>query len=758
MILERFVLKYFADTKTATTSVEELEKKSKKAGENAGKGLGHGVNEGLKNAEKNTAASVARMESLLNRLGKAGKGASGFGINLISKIPGAAPIAGVGTLGTMAGVAAAALGAMALSVAAASREAKKAEDMYKNAWETSRNVFDYNKQMIFGQRLGVTEGQTSANLTGIAQKAMGAINQPFSEQAYWIKRSGMGGDLKQLKKTGDIDQYTRAVMEHARAMAKSRNESQALAWATNRMGADFETTRRYIKLSDQQIKDMQKGLSEEAFTRRLSQAQMDRYVDTQRGLETATGNVNRRLAGEVTPSLVRFTNKLTEISKESNGLISVLGSLASAVVDFGTWCLDVADKLTRAASGDYKGVYAATSLDTVGEQMGKIRTAKKEGREGDIPELEARLKAAINGYTAAAKEAGASQHDMDVALNELRKKYGLKEEAVAPEEKPKEPKGAAPDIIKGSKGESDVDKAARDKTNEGFDKAQKAIDAMAKYDKEGAEALQKSLDELKKNAQDAAKDGTLKEFINTLTGQIDKMAGQIASDDKAAAILTAEDTNRTMIESQKTREVFKAQQEHTQPVRVVQMPPPIGLEQAMSLWAAGVGKAVGLKTPTGEEAAPTGAPTGAPPVTSGSIGKPAAPTPAPTPVSAAGKAGSGLSAIGAAEPAGSRSEWEKEARRQQMMKLSPTYQPNALVGESQFKQAIGTASNVGVSKPGAGAVNITQHNTNSPQIKIDGGGKGAVDQIGDTLKSTWDEMTNTSMKQAVNELSDNWKA
>lgn len=746
MILERFVLKYFADTKQATTSVDELEKKSKKAGTNAGKGLGSGVNDGLKDAERNTAASVAKMEAMLGKLGKAGRGAGGFGVSLMAKIPNMGAIGGIGTLGTAAGVAGVALGAMALAVSAANKEAKKAEDMYKQAWASSRNLYNYNKQMVLGQRLGATEEQTQANMSGISQKAMGAINNPYSEQAYWIKRSGMGGDLKSLKKTGDIDQYTNAVMEHARAMAKSRNESQALAWATNRMGADFETTRRYIQLSDQQLKDMKKGLGEEAFARRLNQAQMDRYVNAQRNLESATGNVNRQLAGQVTPSLVRFTSKLTELASESGGLVSVIGELGSAVIDFGTWCLGVADDLIRTASGTNTKA-ALGDLETQYKIMGNF---VKKGGELNDQQMKA-MASQEKMYRDAAIKSGIPESKQNEQINKLRIEYGL---PTVEKTEPEAPKVVAPEVVKGTKGESDTDKAAREKANEGFDKAQKAIEDMAKYDQEGAAALQKSLDELKKNSQDAAKDGTLKDFINTLSSQMGKISSVIESGDKNSALLQINDTNTAINNTTRTNETFKAQQEHTQPVRVVQMPPPIGLEQAMSLWAAGIGKAAGLKTSAETQ---RDMPTGEPPVTSGSIGSHGAPVPLSETMKATEVRGKSSSGIGAAEPAGSRSDWEKEARRQQQQKLSPTYQPNLLVGEDRMKQAIGTSANVGVSKMGAGAVNITQHNTSSPTIKVEGTDRSAANGVGDAVRGAWNEMTQEA-KHAVNEFSDNWKA
>lgn len=753
MIIERFLLKYSADTRDVTNSLDDIEKRSKKVGKGAGGNLGQGLNDGLKDVEAKTAQTVARMEAMLNRLGRAGGGAGSVGVSLMSKLPGMAAIAGVGTLGTVAGATAAGIAALALSVAAANREAKKAEDQYKKAWETSRNLTSYNKGQIFGSRLGATEEQTTANLSGIAQKAMSAINQPFSEQAYWIKRSGMGSSLSNLRKTGDIEKYTEQVMEHARAMAKTRGEAQALAWATNRMGADFETTRRYIKLTDDQLRTMKQGLGEEAAQRRLMQAEMDRYVDAQRRVDSEMSNINRRLAGAVTPSLTKFTDKLGQIAGESGGLVDALGSIAAALINLATTSISIVDDLIHAASGGYKDVYSKRTYESVDESMDKIKKAKMQGRSDLVPEYEAQLKAAMNGYVEAAKSAGMGMQEIQAAINHLNKKYGREEIAMPKDQTPAAPKIPAPEYIKGSDKEDVVGRSAREKANEGFDKVQKAIDKYALGDKNGAAELQKSLNELKNVTQDAAKDGTLREFIKTLSGQLEKVAGTIEAGDGAAAQLAIADTQQVSRDMTKTNETFKAQREHTQPVRVVQMPPPIGLEQALSLWAAGVGKAAGLRSPSDPQ---PNMQTGTPPVTSGSIGVSRGRYGS---LGANGQAGESWDGIGRAEPAGSRADWEQEARRQQQQKLSPTYQPNALVGADRMRQAIGSAANVGVSRMGSGQIVINQHNTNAPNIKVSGGAdKTGIEALGTKISETWDNMTQEASKHAVNEFSDNWKA
>lgn len=546
-------------------------------------------------------------------LSKFAGGVAGEGRTLVGGVAGALP-GGPGMIGLIgaASAAAAAVTVFAKVIGIANEQAEKAIHLRETAWKAGMTETQYNAAVIRGKRMGATEEEVRSSREGLAAKVRSAKAQPYGEEAFWMRRAGI--------KTGggrDIENITKQVLNHARQLAKTKGEAEGIAWATQRMGMSFAEASRYVSMTDQQLKQYNQSTLAQEVDLAVAQRRAKAYGDAKREMDNVMEQAGIKVSRYVTPSLTNLAKVLKHSAEQSDGVVSGIGKMSAALVDFTAFLIDQADGLLGYLNKRGAGLGEALAEPEMIEAL-----AKATGKPAEQIRLERQSQGIGLGWMFTEES---RKEAMREALDELRAKYP--ESAPSLKSLPL-PGGGTPGFGAGARAPSLViGKSEQERMTE---------DRLYKPRAGGSygDAEAKAIEDAKKMQAAGTLDRPLEDVIN----EIHKMAAQAESDAEGP-----EETNAILADilkvAIKQTNIVDAQAKHLMPPIPVQ-PIDIGLEQAMSLWASGIGKAAGLIGPEG---------------------------------AAAG---------------GSRAEFEAVARQQMEAKRYVGFQPAALVGSEATKSAI----------------------------------------------------------------------
>lgn len=701
MILETFVSKYIIDTGKAISDLEELDKKSKdvskslqdatKPAESMGESTGRALDE-ISSAANNASEAVSDLSDSYGKAGDSAKGASDaakrahkeateaakreteankqaadtaeatkssaaskelsrldkLGAKLKSvmrfafgnrpRIPGEGPQAGnSGGLGGVGGIltsaagesrtlasgiaanlpggaglmglvgaasaAAAAVTIFAKVIGIANEQADKAIHLRETAWKSGMTETQYNAAVIRGKRMGATEDEVRASREGLADKVRSAKANVYGEEAFWMRKAGInvGGGR-------DIENITKQVLNHARQLSKTRGQSEGIAWATQRMGMSFAEASRYVSMTDEQLKKYNQSTLSQEVNLAISQQRSRKYGEAMREVDTAMEQAGTKVSSKVTPSLTRLAHAMKDSAEKSDGLVSAIGTISAAVVDFAATLIDQSDKLFGYLNSRGDGLGEALSEPGIIEAI-----SKSTGKPAEQVRLERQSKGIGLGWLFTESSRREAQQE---ALDALKSKYPNSD---AIPSGPGLPTSGAPSLL--------VGKEAQDKQARGGLTTPKTTGEYAKAELDAISKVQKMNQE-----------GTLDRPLEDVINEVHRIMADAQSNGSSAEE-TNEILERLYAVSVKQTNIIDAQAKHLIPPIPVQ-PVDIGLEQALSLWASGIGKAAGFTGPEG------------------------------------------------AAPGGSRAEYEAIARQQIEAKRYVGFQPTALVGPEATQRAL----------------------------------------------------------------------
>lgn len=576
-------------------------------------------------------AGGGKVGSLLSNA--AGQGKT-FATGVSSALPGGPGL--IGLIGS-ASAAAAAVAVFAKVIGTANEQAEKAIHLRETAWKAGMTETQYNAAVIRGKRMGATEEEVRSSREGLADKVRSAKAQPYGEEAFWMRRAGIkvGGGR-------DIENITKQVLNHARQLAKTKGEAEGIAWATQRMGMNFAEASRYISMTDQQLKQYNQSTLSQEVDLAVAQRRAKAYGDAKREMDSALEQAGVKVSKYVTPSLTNLAKVLKQSAEQSDGVVSGIGKMSAALVDFTAFLIEQADGILGYLNKRGEGLGEALAEPAMIEAL-----AKSTGKPAEQIRLERQAQGIGLGWMFTE---GSKQEAMQQAREELERKYPEAKKALPTLPLPG---GGTPGF--GETSEAPpliIGKAKQEQMTE-----ERLYKPRAGGEYGIAEA--KAIAEAKKMHSAGTLDRPLEDVIN----EIHRMSAQAETD-----VEGPEETNRILADilkvATKQTNIVDAQAKHLMPPIPVQ-PIDIGLEQAMSLWASGIGKAAGLIGPEG---------------------------------AAAG---------------GSRAEFEAVARQQMEAKRYVGFQPTALVGAEATKQALmgGREASKSVAEAQAAAqVSLSQEN------------------------------------------------
>lgn len=541
-VLDTFFLRYRADTGQAVKDVEKLnateekEQKTRKKGEEAQKAGAKGTRESLKATEE-------AAKKFGGSLTQAAEG----GANGVNGLRAAASDLGgvIGKLGPAGIVAAIGIGAITAAIAVANMAIDDARVAAKEAIKLGEEAFDARlaqgeliRLQGTGRTRGLSDEATTQSAKGVNSK--GEEIRAAQRQAARDPASAFNNPLiKQAalwKKAGvDVSAGLEKQMaqqdEYLRKLNETGQGERALIEGTQLFGRSLADVKAVMTTTQQQMAENATAMARENNLRRANQTSAEGLATAEVHLENARKNNDERIRSKTVPATEAFTKAVTEWEKSIGPLKDAWGSFVSFFIDGLTSMIEGATSILRKL-----GV-----LDDVRPRSAKDDIKIKEA--GDVGEAEYRKQnsrtTGVYGGTAEGR-AQARKDAEEKARAELAASNKVEDDARAASSG-SQTKLAAGQLVQDGK----------------FDG--KAVDPAK------LEAAMKATEEAIKNDPSA---DTLDDIKAILADQLGKQEEQ--------------------------GKVQKAQTDYTKKIEANTLSlVNTGLEQAMAMWAAGVGKGAG---------------------------------------------------------------------------------------------------------------------------------------------------------------------
>lgn len=548
MLLDSFFLRYKADTGQAVKDVNALDAAEAKRSRNKKKNESDedkttakkkkGGKEGIDETKK---ASKAQEE-----LGKAGKqsfdsmlsGGGKFG-ELLGKL---------GPMGIAAAVGVAAIaGAVSIAVAGiedAREAAKEAVELGDKAYEARLNQGELIRAQNIGRTRGLSDEETSKSAKGVYDK--GAEIRAAQRQAARDPASGFNNPLiKQgnlFKKAGvDVSAALGTQIEqqdkYLRALVASGEQERALVEGVELFGRSLHDVRSVLATTAEASETSALTMAQENNRRRDLQKSSENLATAEGKLEAARKKNDERVLSKTVPATEGFTKALTEWEEAIAPLKDVWGDFVAGLIEGLTSLVnmgkDAANFFTWGSNNHTKQESKDREVTAAGDKaVEQLRMdATVQGGRGNRPSAEAEAAARKT-----AEEAKGKEFEANFADSEKTRKAGITEQV-----------------------------------NKAVDTLVTKKDGKQLF--EGREVSQSDIDTAKSKASAAAEKDPNVDLQKETNDILRDLLNQTAESGK---VQEAQTNLTKKIESNTTPLVNT------------------GLEQAMALWAGGMGKGGGL--------------------------------------------------------------------------------------------------------------------------------------------------------------------
>lgn len=471
-----------------------------------------------------------------------------------------ATIAALGGPAVVVTAVAAALGAVGFwGVKSGHEIAKASEEKYgqlkRQAWSAGMSTQSLLTHQISGEKLGISREQMLSGLSGLNEKIkevalhraqpMGGIDMKTGIDTNPLSRlfRARGIKIQQGKHLESMDKIWKVIVDDLRAAAEKQGTNYALARATQQYGLDFEQASKIISATSAQVREMTQGIKQQAIQETILAQVTKNYSNSQSALKVEQEKTETLIRAKVVPGMVSWSKETTQLEKNMRPLYSIMGDVKRMAIDLATGALHWFNE----------GLEAAANL---GEKIKNLPDTINEG----------------------AAALGKSFNNM---ITDLRGKIpsmlgGLDEAGVAAEKAATEAQ---------YKAEADLRKKDREKR-----KAEEEADQKARTEA-GRKRAFKAWEEEKGRKMTQAEKDKYAPLVDQMIAE-----GKLSADDNQQMLgvmqVIAEDQKKGM---EANDAQFQVEKEKLSQIVVNTS---VGLEQALAMWAGGIGRAGGIGTAT----------------------------------------------------------------------------------------------------------------------------------------------------------------
>jgi hypothetical protein len=433
-------------------------------------------------------------------------------------------------------------------IAGAAQE--KYGNIKKEAWAAGMNTQSLLRHQISGEKLGISREDTL--------KGLSSLNEKIKEVALHRAQVGGGIDMKtgidtnplsRLMRSRGIkiqsgkhlegmDQIWKVIVDDLRAAAQKQGTNYALARATQQYGMDFNQASKIIEATSDQVKNMTQGIAAQAIQETVLAQVTRNYTAEQANLKVEQEKTATQIQVKVVPGMVSWNKETTALEKNMRPVYTLMGDLKRLMIDMATGCL-------RLVNDAIEGIVnLAGKLKDIPDMLNNVGNNMAESVNNSIAEARGKLPSWLGGTT--------------------------------PEEVAKEKQSNAEKRKDGSdeiqRGREAAAKAKQDKRDKAI--AASLSENLAEYEKEYG----------KVDAKD--KEAMSKKFTELAA------KGELDLDDNQAMIALLQVGNQQAKEGLQANDAqFQVEKEKLSQIVTNTA---VGLEQAIAMWAGGIGRAGGL--------------------------------------------------------------------------------------------------------------------------------------------------------------------
>lgn len=375
-------------------------------------------------------ASMNKLTSAFAGGGGAGGGEGGLG--LLRAAAGAGGPIGM----VVAGVIAAGAFAVNKAIAAGHEHAEAAKGYYgnirKESWEAGMSEKSLLGHQIAGEQLGISRESTQRGLAGLNEKIKevalhraqvgGGVDmktgQDTNPLSRLLRRRGIG-----IQKGGhlkNMDQIWQVIVDDLRDAAKKKGTNYALARATQQYGLDFDQASKVIEATSAQIKDSTANL-EQYRLQEWAVAQSTKELTTaQTKLKAETDRTEKAIDAKVVPAMVQLTNSTANWERASRPFNALIGKIEAALIRAAAVKLDA---LSEFVGWMEKIIDVAGSVVSAGQEIQEapgrvLDSVANDFKNGDYSRM------ISNGWNALKGDTGRKVNDVRASIY---KNYGDKD-------------------------------------------------------------------------------------------------------------------------------------------------------------------------------------------------------------------------------------------------------------------------------------------------------------------------------------------
>lgn len=476
---------------------------------------------------------------------------------------GGAMTRGMALLGGPVALIAAAVAAVAAAgvwgVKAGHEIAGAAQEKYgstkKDAWAAGMSTQSLLRHQISGEKLGISREESLRGMASLNEKIkevalhraqpMGGVDMKTGIDTNPMSRllRARGIKIQKGKHLESMDQIWKVIVEDLRTVAQKQGTNYALARATQQYGLDFSQASKIIEATSAQVQNMTQGIAAQAIQETILAQVTKDYTQEQGNLKVEQEKTAAQIQTKVVPGMVSWTKETTALEKNMRPVYALMGDLKRLMIDMATGCLRLVNETIEGI------INLAGKLKDIPDMLNNVGNNMAESVNNSVADARGNLPSWMGGLTP--EEVAAEK-----AKNAEQKKAG------------------AAEIQKGKEAAAKSKAESKEKSTQ-QEIASTFADGLAAYEKKHGKASKEDIEKMRKGYDEDVRAGGVSDTDDTvlIVAELEKLNGTSKEG------LQANDA-QFQVEKEKLSQIVTNTS--------------VGLEQAIAMWAGGLGRAGGI--------------------------------------------------------------------------------------------------------------------------------------------------------------------
>lgn len=243
-----------------------------------------------------------------------------------------------------------------LAIRAGHKHAEAAKQFYggtqQAAWNAGMSEKNLLTHQIAGENLGISRESTQAGLAGLNERIKQVALHRAQPTGGIDMKTGMDTDplSRLLRKRGisiqkgkhleSMNKIWQVIVEDLRTAAEQKGTNYALARATQQYGLDFDQASKIINATSAQIREASKDIEKLALMEWALAQSTKKLTVEQSSLQGESDKTQKMMSAKVVPAMVEWTKSTTKWEKSMRPAYEKLAEIEAALIRLASYSLD----------------------------------------------------------------------------------------------------------------------------------------------------------------------------------------------------------------------------------------------------------------------------------------------------------------------------------------------------------------------------------------------------------------------------------